>query len=271
MRAPIRPDGWACGNAVSRRSFLAWLAAALCCPAIQANALFDGAALQRAVALRVRERELLSDAITPFRAGGAERIDAAMQQYVEVFASTAPPTPSRLLALRWTLNFYLSADAQNYGRWRRSEHARGSVTSFGNGDHKCNKLVADAYAVGAGAGLSVGTDWFSEGAGTGWPAMQQGDDLWPPQSNQLANPAKNIRSLTDARDLRQPGEAKANPELGDVIAFPAAVGSGHVGLYLGRNLIVSAKETGIEIGPVEVESAAHGGIARIRKFTGSGR
>src|SRR5882757_6496547 len=110
MRARVRSNGWACGNAASRRSFLArlgaWLAAVLYLPPAHANALFDDAALQRAVVLRVRERDQLSDAIKKFRAGAGERIDAAMRQYVEVLASIAPAISPRLLALRWALNAY---------------------------------------------------------------------------------------------------------------------------------------------------------------------
>ncbi|HEX2751438.1 MAG TPA: NlpC/P60 family protein, partial [Verrucomicrobiales bacterium] len=107
-------------------------------------------------------------------------------------------------------------------------------------------------------------------AGTGWPAMRDGDSLWPPQANDLAHPSRNIRSLTNARNLRS-GDDKANPELGDVISFPSTDGSGHTGLYLGKNLIVSAKETGIEVHPLEYEHSQHGDTTRIRKFTGSGK
>jgi hypothetical protein len=100
--------------------------------------------------------------------------------------------------------------------------------------------------------------------------MRDGDSLWPPQANDLANPSRNIRSLTNARNLRS-GDDKANPELGDIIAFPSTDGSGHTGLYLGKNLIVSAKETGIEVHPLECEQSQHGDVALIRKFTGSGK
>ncbi len=228
--------------------------------------------LQAAIPVRVRERETLRDAVTLFRAGASERIDEAMAQFGQVTAEFSAAPPPRLFALRWALLQYLSpAASAGYSRWQRGQHVPGSVTSFGQGDYKCNKLVADAYAIGADAGLSIGTDWFGEGRGTGWPALQQGADVWPPQANHLADPAKNLRSLTNARALRQPGEEKAKPELGDIIAFPGNAESGHVGLYLGRNLIVSAKETGIEIGPLEVEQLEHGNIVRIRKFNGSGR
>ena len=236
-----------------------------------AAGLLDEVALAGAVVRRVRECEALHDAVTPFRIGAAANIDAAMQQYVAVVRSFEPPGPARMMALRWALSAYVGEESKSYGRSQRSSHLAGSVTSFGIGNLKCNKLVADAYAVGAGAGLSIGADWFSEGEGSGWPAQRQAGSVWPPQANHLADVTKNLRSLTNARPLRQPGEDKANPELGDIIAFPAEAASGHVGLYLGRNLIVSAKETGIEIGTVAAEQGAHGGSARIRKFNGSGR
>ena len=74
-----------------------------------------------------------------------------------------------------------------------------------------------------------------------------------------------------ARPLRLAGEPKAAPELGDLIAFPARTGAGHVGLYLGKDLIVSAKETGVEIHPLAYERAMHDNIVVIRKFTGTGQ
>jgi len=256
---------------LDRRAFLAVCGWGLIGGRLHGAGVATDAALQAGVPNLVRRRESLKDAVTPFRAGGSERIDAVMAQFGEVVASFGGNVPPRILALRWALSQYLLPEASaTYSRAQRGQHLPESVTSFAKGDHKCNKLVADAYAVGAGVGLAVGADWFSPGTGTGWPAVQIGTDLWPPKANDLAEPDKNLRSLTDARPLRQPGEDKAAPELGDLIAFPAAQASGHVGLYLGRNLIVSAKETGIEIGPVEAEQAAHGNVVLIRKFNRSG-
>jgi hypothetical protein len=217
-------------------------------------------------------REPLVDAVTQFRTGGSAAIAAAMAQYGQVMAEHAAESKPRLFALRWALSQYVVEAARaGYARDVRNQHLEGSVTSFGAGNYKCNKLVADAYAVGAGVGLSVATDWTSPGEGRGWPAMRDGKALWPPKANELARAGWNTRSLTDARILRQPGEDKAKPELGDLICFPSPTSFGHVGLYVGKDLIISAKETGLEIGPIEAETAAHGGIVRIRKFNGSGR
>lgn len=179
-------------------------------------------ALPEALPDLVRQRERLEDAMAPFRRGGSEALAAAMRQYAEVFAEFAPDPPPRLRALAWALSQYADPAARSaYAKARRHPHVDGSVTSFGKDTFKCNKLVADAYAFGAETGLSSGPDWFSEGEGTGWPAEREGNDLWPPRANTLADPLKNLRSLTDARPLNQPGEDKAKPGLGDLIAFPS--------------------------------------------------
>lgn len=220
----------------------------------------------------VVRRESLDDEISPFRQGAADRIEEVMEQYVRVFEEFGGATLPRLRALEWALSQFLDPIRREaYARDVRNSHLEGSVTSFGAGDLKCNKLVADAYAHGAREGLSVGSTWGGPGEGAGWPARQIDSSLWPPLANHLAKAGMNLRSLTDSRPLRQAGEEKAAPDLGDVISFPMEGDSGHTGLYLGKNLIVSAKATGIEIGPVEAESRAHGGAAMIRKFNGTGR
>ncbi len=236
---------------------------------VESAGALESMQISQVIAL-VASRERQTDVITPFRQGTAVKIAAVMGQYATVAAELG--TLPRVMALNWALRQYLTAGRRGlYAKAVHGPHLEGSVTSFGAGDLKCNKLVADAYAAGAGCGLSTGDSWYDEGTGTGWPAKRDGASLWPPVANDLANPTKNLRSLTNARELRAAGEEKAQPELGDLICFPAEMGSGHVGLYLGKNLIVSAKETGIEIHPLEYEQAQHGNIARIRKFTGTGK
>ncbi len=196
-----------------------------------------------------------------------------MAQYVQVLADFPDSPPPRIQALRWALQAYVSAATRgNYGQFVRSQHVDGSVTSFASGDPKCNKLVADAYAHGAGAGTSVAPTWGQEAvSGRGWPVKESEGNFWPPQSTHLADRGLNLRSLTNARPLRDPGDDKAKPELGDIIAFPPVERVGHTGLYLGRNVIVAAKEEGIELETIESEQAAHGGVVVIRKFNGSGQ
>ena len=229
-------------------------------------------AIAAAVVRKVTEREELTDEIAPFRGGSAARIRRVRAQYVEVQNECRGNPPARLIAVRWALRQYLDeAKRFSYAKHQRNQHKEGSVTSFGVGDLKCNKLAADSYAHGAKLGLSIGSTWDGPGKGRGWPAEKVDGALWPPIANRLADPKFNLRSLTNARPLRLAGEPKASPNLGDLIIFPAREGHGHVGLYLGKNLILSAKNTGIEVGTLEKEQAEHGGIARIRKFNGSGR
>lgn len=256
---------------LNRRRFLA-LATLPLWPATRARAALSDQDLAENVPPVVRKREPLADAVTEFRAGGSAEIQAAMEQYVQVMTQFATDPKPRLLALRWALTRYVDEDSRAaYAKDKRHQHLDGSVTSFATGNYKCNKLVADAYAVGAGVGLSVARDWTSPGEGRGWPAMRDGNSLWPPKANELARAGWNTRSLTDARPLRLPDEPKAQPELGDLICFPSDGDFGHVALYVGKDLILSAKETGLEIGPIAPETKAHGGIVRIRKFNGSGR
>jgi hypothetical protein len=255
-----------------RRRFLAFTLGLPFLPATRALAALTDTDLAERVPEIVRKREPLTDAVTEFRTGGSALISGAMEQYVQVMAEFAADPKPRLLALRWALTRYIDEDSRAaYAKDKRHQHLDGSVTSFAAGNYKCNKLVADAYAVGAGVGLSIANDWTSPGEGRGWPAMRDGRSLWPPKANELARAGWNTRSLTDARPLRQPGEPKAQPELGDLICFPSDGDFGHVCLYVGKDLILSAKETGLEIGPIAPERTAHGNIVRIRKFNGSGK
>lgn len=257
----------------SRRSFLALaLGLPFARPGLLLGQGVSDATIAARVPVVVRAREPLADAVTQFRAGGSGPIEAAMQQYLQVVADPAIAPRPRVLALRWALALYISEPTRaSYGKEVRNHHVEGSVTSFPAGNYKCNKLVADAYAVGAGVGLSLGNDWTSQGEGNGWPALRDGNSKWPPKANELARADWNVRSLTNARPLRMPDEPKASPELGDLICWPSKGEFGHVGLYVGKNLVISAKETGLEIGPIDAETAAHDGIVRIRKFNGSGR
>lgn len=218
-----------------------------------------------------KKREGLDEPDDAYRRGAGGRIEDALKQFKAVWADNSVPPP-RLKALAWALQLYAKESTRkSYGLEVRSPHVEGSVTSFAAGDYKCNKLVADAYASGAGCGLSIAAKWDVAGRGTGWPALEEGENQWPPQANHLADPTKNLRSLTAARELGAADDPKAQPELGDIIAFPSSDGLGHASLYLGKGLIISAKSEGIEIHPLAFEQRSHGGLARIRKFNGSGK
>lgn len=226
----------------------------------------DAAEAQGVVRL-VMARENIIDDITLFRRGSAPRIGEAMAQYVRIQAENSATPPARLVALRWALKQYLDSKIRpSYRKDRRNQHVPGSVTSFGENTYKCNKLVADAYAHGARRGLSVGSQWNGGGSGAGWPAKLMDTYKWPPTANFLADLGESPRNLSPAIALRTPGKPQSYPDLGDLILFPAEVGHGHVGLYIGKNLIISAKASGIEVGTLEKEQLEHQGIVRIRKF-----
>lgn len=246
---------------------------------------------------RLREQalkdSLLGAGEYPYGNEVAARLPLALQQLRDIVASFAPETlPPRLKALLWVLQLYTNEDyrvtyayaAKSPGRIiSRAELLAPSldasklqVSTYNAYDWKCNKLVADAYAVGAGVGLSVGQTLGGMALkGNGYPAAYEWSGntcyLWAPQANVLAKLNHNLRSLTLAKNLRTPRDPQAQPELGDILAFPTEYGLGHSALYLGRRLIVSAKTDGIELETEEYETVMHEDKARIRKFTASGR
>lgn len=221
-----------------------------------------------------------------------QRIIPTMDQYREVMQEYENALPARLKALTSVLHMYTnedyratySYDTKSVGSILTSDEFEADdldaatlrVSTYNEYDWKCNKLVADAYAVGASVGLSIGTTLGGDKiTGNGYPAAVdcQGAHcyLWAPQANILARQNHNLRSLTHAKPIRQQGDLKAQPELGDIVCFPTDGGLGHSSLYLGKKLIISAKGSGIEIETEEYETEEHNGLARIRKFTGSGR
>lgn len=243
------------------------LAAAAGLLAIFAQVRADEAAMAQSVVNKVYARETITDEITPFRLGSAPRIVEAMNQYLATQAEHAATRPARLIALRWALEQYVNETARfSYAKSSRSQNFSGSVTSFGEDTYKCNKLAADSYAHGANRGLSLGTTWDGEGGQAGWPAKALDGSQWPPTANTLASLKTNPRNLTPAVALRSAGVPSSFPDLGDLIVFPLDGGHGHVGLYLGKDLIISAKASGIEVGTIEKEREEHGGIVRVRKF-----
>lgn len=223
------------------------------------------------VIAQVTSREGINDFDSDHRRGGSAKIVEVMTQFEQVLDEHSSNLPPRLLALKWALDTYLEGDGQEeYAPYTKSEQKTGSVSLFPAESYKCNKFVADAYASGSKVGLSIGNDWEGAGTGKGYPAKRDGAYIWPPMANRLAALNENLRSLTNARNLRQPQEPKSAPELGDILAFPSDGIHGHSALYLGRDLIISAKGVGLEIGTVEYETKVHGDLARIRKFNGSG-
>lgn len=223
-----------------------------------------------------------------------ERLQPALQQYRDIVLSYADHTllPPRLKALTWALSLYTNEDYRvTYAYATKSngsiltksalesaslDATKLRVSTYNAYDWKCNKLVADAYAVGAGVGLSIGKTLGGEKLkGNGYPAAYEcvGSNcyLWAPQANILAKLNHNVRSLTFAKIPRSRNDPQAQPELGDIMCFPSDGGLGHSSLYLGRKLIISAKTDGIELETEEYETEMHDGRARMRKFTGSGR
>ena len=220
-----------------------------------------------------------------------QMIFSAMEQYRDVFHDNEDALPVRFKALAWALEQYIKEPARySYAYDTRSEGdlltkrqlesdsfdpIKLRISPYNKYNFKCNKLIADAYAIGGEVGLSIGKGLGGRKIkGNGYPAaydFESGKYTWGPKANRLAKLNHNLRSLTYARDLRELDEAKAQPELGDIICFPAQEGLGHSSLYLGKRLIVSAKSSGIEIEREDYETLLHDDIARIRKFTGSGR
>lgn len=218
-------------------------------------------------------------------------IFSAMEQYRDVINEYQPTLPVRLKALRWALEQYVTESSRcSYAYDAKSEGSILTEDQLNAGDldttklrispynaynFKCNKLVADAYAVGGEVGLSIGKGLGGRKIkGKGYPAAYDfvsGKYMWGPKANRLAKLNHNLRSLTYARELREHDELKAQPQLGDIICFPALEGLGHSSLYLGKRLIISAKSSGIEIEREDSETEWHDNTARIRKFTGSGR
>ena len=238
---------------------------------------------------KVIERE--DESLGRFGLDVEETIYSAMEQFRDVVNENKPSLPTRVKALSWALEQYVnetsrhsfSVDARSAGSVLSEKQLNSArldpttlrISTYNIDSYKCNKLVADAYAVGGEVGLSIGKSLGRRRIkGKGYPAkydFESGKYMWGPKANRLAKLNHNLRSLTYARTLREKNEIKAQPELGDIICFPTPEGLGHSSLYLGKGLIISAKFSGIEIETEVYEKERHADIARIRKFTGSGR
>ena len=219
-----------------------------------------------------------------------QTIYSAMEQYRDIVNDT-DSLPVRVKALTWVLEQYVNEESRySYSLYDRSsggilteaqlnsntlDTTKLRISPYNIDSFKCNKLVADAYAIGGEVGLSIGKTWGGRKIkGKGYPASYDFDSgayMWGPKANNLARLNYNLRSLTYARELHEQGEIKAQPELGDIICFPYLEGLGHSSLYLGKGLIISAKFSGIEIETERYEKEGHDDTARIRKFTGSGK
>ena len=121
--------------------------------------------------------------------------------------------------------------------------------NFPAGSYKCNKFVCDV-ANAAGAKISLNVD----GAG----------NAWPPTAGTFGNPNKDI-----------PGwQVVDSPQPGDIIAQQRAYSdaSGHVGIVVGSNHVISARTGGLSRDPISSvfpsnHSAASGPIV-YRRYVG---
>lgn len=238
---------------------------------------------------KVNERE--DESLGRFGLDIEETIYSAMEQYRDVVNDNKSSLPTRIKALTWALEQYInetsrfsySVDARSLGGVLTEKQLNSAtldttslrISTYNIDSYKCNKLIADSYAVGGEVGLSIGKSLGRRKIkGKGYPAaydFDSGKYMWGPKANRLTKLNHNLRSLTYARVLREQDEIKAQPELGDIICFPYPEGLGHSSLYLGKGLIISAKFSGIEIETETYEKEGHNDIARIRKFTGSGK
>jgi hypothetical protein len=183
--------------------------------------------------------------------------------------------PASLKALLWAFHQFINkASQQSYARGERCPQLMDGVSAFNRGDWKCNKFVADAYAIGTGMGLSVEKEVTGQGHNKGFPASQDPSTrlVYPPRANWLAQRGQDIRNLTKAIDIDAQGEG-VQPVPGDIIAFHATSGAGHSALHIGGGLIISARGTGIEIGTVASErdpNSHHShDYVSVRKYSGN--
>jgi hypothetical protein len=103
------------------------------------------------------------------------------------------------------------------------------VGAVGPKSWKCNRLVADAYAVGAGL-------WY----GSSFPRMR--GTQWPYTANDLVNPRLRMRHL----------RVVSSPKVGDVVALKAPGGPGHSTLNLGGGMLLPyAGPDGVKVGTFE--------------------
>ncbi|CAB1083586.1 hypothetical protein D1AOALGA4SA_11139 [Olavius algarvensis Delta 1 endosymbiont] len=211
----------------------------------------------------VAVRELMDDESKKHRKGGTERIAEAIRLLkADLQNHRSGGLPARLRALKWAIEQYVDVDSRDEYRYAsKSPQKEKSVTFFPKNSWKCNKLVVDGYAHGAGLGLALVNT-----ARAGFHAIEESNgNKWPPTANVLASTASGLRNLSRARDIATPP-----PALGEVVAFPSPPGeNGHAGLHLGNGLMISAKGTGIEVGTVDFEKGVHSGIGRHRFYKGN--
>lgn len=216
-----------------------------------------------------------------YHEGLQERIEGALDEVQAEIDKLARMDPNsnearllnaRLSALLWGLNQTLNPK-NTYKRDVISPALPNSVSAFPAGDkfYKCNKFGADCYAHGAGLGLS------HDKGQTGYPVYPpDGASIWPPQANDIARLKSNLRNFSDARDYNAPGtpgvDSRSIPRPGDLVAYPARRGSGHLTIYVGNGVVIGAKtDEGATFETLAAEQDGHDGNARVRQYTGTGR
>jgi uncharacterized protein YycO len=187
-------------------------------------------------------------------------------------------TRVRLAATIWALSQFVGKP-EAYKENETSPHLWESVSETSGKDRafKCNKLVADAFAHGAGIGLSL------KPGEVGFPIVRppHGKEtaVWAPLADDFATVGQNLRNFTMARPMDMTRTKGVAPDIGDLIAVPntepntgGVVHSGHVGIYIGNGLMVAAKKVpGVTIESVDWENKNHKHKAIVRSYTGSGK
>ena len=208
----------------------------------------------------VKVRTKLIDEVSDHRRGADVKIGAAIGSLeADLRQFSANKSPPRLKALVWAIKAYVIAGSRSeYAYEKRSVQKSGSVSAFEVRSFKCNKLVTDAIATGAMVGLAQ-----SASQARGIHAKTDATGTWPALANSFASKTERLYNLTKGVDFA--ADKVAN---GEIVAFPAKIGSGHSGLSLGNGLILSAKVLGLEVGTVTYERAEHDNNARHRIYNG---
>ena len=162
------------------------------------------------------------------------------------------------------------ANAKQYKYEEKAPAILGGPSKSGKNTYKCNRFVADCF--GEEVGWDVSSKKRSEKTGReGFPLQKDSSGTWPARANSNAQKGENIRSFTNAKDIRG-GNLRATQKSGDIVAFPNPGGIGHTAIAVGHSGIVEAtadSKNGVNFRPTADKYP--NSPARVRTYTGSGK
>lgn len=131
-------------------------------------------------------------------------------------------------------------------------------TTDGKYTWKCNAFVAKCYTNGAGIGHQSSSNPSGYPVNRSWRG-----NAYPPAATDIHNTSHPISNLVSVK----------SPQIGDIVAFGGGHYHGHVGIYLGGNLIIYAGQNDVKLGtiPYVQKSDGFNQAVTYRRYVPAGR